>query len=169
MDDTTTGFLVFSRRELSEIMWPRLKEALHPLNRDQIWWRPNEASNSIGNLLLHLNGNMRQWIISGIGSSQFIRNRDTEFDEREHLDPAVLEAQLGQTIQEVSDVLDRVTEGELLRVRTIQGYEVPGLDAIYHVVEHFAMHYGQILYIIKMLQANDLGFYAHLNKTAEVK
>jgi uncharacterized damage-inducible protein DinB len=145
MDDTMTAFLAFSRKELSEIMWPRLKEALRPLNRDHIWWRPNEASNSIGNLLLHLNGNMRQWIVSGIGGSQFVRNRDAEFDEREHLDPAVLEAQLGQTIQEVIDVLNHVTESELLRVHTIQAYEILGLDANYHVVEHFAMHYGQIL------------------------
>jgi uncharacterized damage-inducible protein DinB len=169
MDDTTTAFLAFSRKELSEIMWPRLKQALQPLSRDQIWWRPNETSNSIGNLLLHLNGNMRQWIIAGISGRQFVRNRDAEFDERKHLDPAVLEAQLGQTIQEVIDVLNRVTESELLRVRTLQGYEVLGLDAIYHVLEHFAMHYGQILYIVKMVQANDLGFYAYLNKRAVVE
>lgn len=166
MDDTTAAFLEFSRKHLSEIMWPRLKKALQPLSRDQIWWRPNEASNSIGNLLLHLNGNIRQWILSGIGGVEFVRDRDAEFEERAHLDAALLETQLSQTIQEAVDVLNRVTEDELLRVRKIQAYEVSGLDAIYHVVEHFAMHYGQMLYIVKMLQANDLGFYAHLNKRA---
>jgi uncharacterized damage-inducible protein DinB len=169
MDDTTTAFLAFSRKHLSEIMWPRLKTAIQPLSRDQIWWRPNEASNSIGNLLLHLNGNIRQWILSGIGEIEFVRNRDAEFDERQQLDTAVLLARLGQTIQEAVEVLNRVAEHELLRVRIIQGYEVSGLVAISEVVQHFAMHYGQILYIVKMLQANDLGFYAHLNKRTEVE
>ena len=150
-------------------MWPRLKTAIQPLSRDQIWWRPNDASNSIGNLLLHLNGNMRQWILSGIGGIEFVRNRDVEFDERQHLDTALLLARLGQTIQEAVEVLNRVTGHELLRVRIIQGYEVSGLDAISEVVQHFAMHYGQVLYIVKMLQANDLGFYAHLNKRIAVE
>jgi uncharacterized damage-inducible protein DinB len=137
---------------------------VEPLNQDQIWWRPNQASNSIGNLLLHLNGNIRQWMLSGMGSTEFARNRDAEFDEQEHLDSAVLKTQLGQTIQEAIDVLNHLTEHDLLRVRSIQGYDVLGLDAVFHVVEHFAMHYGQILYIVKMLEAKDLGFYAHLNK-----
>src|SRR5689334_6541030 len=96
MDDTATAFLAFSRKHLSEIMWPRLKEALEPLNQDQIWWRPNQASNSIGNLLLHLNGNLRQWILSGMGRIEFARNRDAEFDEQEHFDSAVLKTQLDQ-------------------------------------------------------------------------
>ena len=164
MDDTAAAFLAFSRKHLSESMWPRLEEALQPLNHDQIWWRPNEASNSIGNLLLHLNGNVRQWILSGMDGIEWERNRDTEFDEREHLDSTVLKAQLGRTIQEAINVLNTLTEHDLLRIRKIQGYEVSGLDAVYHVIEHFAMHYGQILYIVKMLQAKDLGFYAHLNK-----
>jgi len=140
MDDTATAFLAFSRKQLCEIMWPRLKEAIRPLNQDQIWWRPNEASNSIGNLLLHLNGNVRQWIVSGVGGSQFGRNRDAEFEERDHLETAVLETRLGQTVEEAAGVLSRVSKGELQRVRNIQGYEVSGLDAVYHVVEHFAMH-----------------------------
>jgi uncharacterized damage-inducible protein DinB len=164
MDDTAAAFLAFSGKQLNDVMWTRLKQAIRPLNHDQIWWRPNEASNSIGNLLLHLNGNIRQWIVSGVGGKQFERNRDAEFDEREHLDPAVLETRLGQTIQEAVDVFAELSEDELLRVRNIQGYEVSGLDAIYHVVEHFAMHYGQILYIVKSQQASDLGFYAHLHK-----
>lgn len=166
MDDTATVFLAFSRKQLCEVMWPRLKEAIRPLNQDQIWWRPNEASNGIGNLLLHLNGNVRQWIVSGIGGNQFERNRDAEFNERDHLDPVRLQTKLDETIQQAAGVLSRVSQAELLRVRNIQGYEVSGLDAVYHVVEHFAMHYGQILYIVKMLQANDLGFYAHLHKRA---
>jgi uncharacterized damage-inducible protein DinB len=165
MDDTATAFLAFSRKHLSETMWSRLKEALEPLNQDQIWWRPNQASNSIGNLLLHLNGNIRQWILSGMGRIEFARDRDAEFDEQEHLDSTVLKTRLGQTIQEAVNVLNHLSDHELLRVYSIQGYEVTGLDAVYHVVEHFAMHYGQILYIVKMLEAKDLGFYAHLNKS----
>src|SRR5437660_8069037 len=163
MDECCIRFIAASRQKLVETLWPRITTSLQQLSEDQIWWRPNEASNSIGNLLLHLNGNVRQWLLGGIGGKDVARDRDAEFNQRDHITREELIAALGQTIAQTDQLLANVTAEDLAREHKIQAYEVTGFEAIYHVVEHFAMHYGQILYIVKMLQARDLGFYAHLS------
>jgi uncharacterized damage-inducible protein DinB len=163
--ELSNAFLSFSRQKLIGEMWPRLCSCLDELTEEQIWWRPNEASNSIGNLLLHLNGNVRQWILQSIGGVENVRDRDSEFRQRTRIPSAELRAALEATLREVDSVLRKLTVHDLLRKHQIQVYEnVLALDAIYHVVEHFAMHYGQILYIAKLIGGKDLGFYAHLNK-----
>lgn len=158
-------FLNFSRRKLLEQYWPRLRNCVESLSDEQIWWRPNDASNSIGNLLLHLNGNVRQWMVASFSQLEDARNRAAEFDERQMAAASELLARLDGTMQESAEVLSRLTEADLLATYRIQGYTVSGLDAVYQVVEHFGMHYGQILYITKMLQSRDLGFYRELNRT----
>lgn len=162
MEPTAVEFLAFSREKLIRELWPRMQSVVEPLTDEQIWWRPNEASNSIGNLLLHLNGNVRQWVLGGLGGVEDARDRDAEFRERTHVDSVTLKANLSETLARADQVLEGTSSDELLRKRRIQQYEVTGLAAVYHVVEHFAMHYGQVLYIAKMLQGQDLGFYAHL-------
>jgi len=158
-------FLKFSRHKLLEQYWPRLKGCVESLTEEQIWWRPNEASNSIGNLLLHLNGNVRQWLISSFEDCEDNRNRAAEFNAPDRIPASALLHQFGATMEEASKVLSRLTEKELLAPMAIQGYKITGLDAIYQVVEHFGLHYGQIAYITKMLRNEDLGFYRELNKT----
>jgi hypothetical protein len=158
-------FLNFSRHKLLEQYWPRLKSCVESLNEEQIWWRPNEASNSIGNLLLHLNGNVRQWLVASFEHLDDARNRPAEFNERDRIPASALLNRLGATMEEAAKVLSRLTEKELLSPMEIQGYQVTGLDAIYQVTEHFGLHYGQIAYITKMLRNQDLGFYRELNKT----
>jgi uncharacterized damage-inducible protein DinB len=134
------------------------------LTDEQLWWRPNEQSNSIGNLLLHLNGNMRQWILAPLGGIENKRDRDREFAEREPRVRAQVVGALDETVREFDRILAGLSAAELLKTQTIQNYEnVSGLAAIYHVVEHFAMHTGQILYITKLLSGRDLGFYKHLS------
>lgn len=161
--ELTRAFLSFSREKLVREMWPRVRAAVMGLSNDQIWWRPNDASNSIGNLLLHLNGNVRQWILQGIGGIENVRDRDADFSERGSIPLSDLVSALDRTLLEVDAVLQNLTSEDLLRQHDIQVYpNVRGMDAIYHVVEHFAMHYGQILYISKLLRGEDLGFYAHL-------
>lgn len=156
-------FLSFSREKLIGEIWPRLRASVDGLSDDQLWWRPNDASNSIGNLLLHLNGNVRQWILQGLGGMESLRDRDAEFSERRAVPASELLSALDRTMREVDVLLGSLTPQDLLRERNIQVYaNVTGMDAIYHVVEHFAMHYGQILYISKLLRGEDLGFYAHL-------
>jgi uncharacterized damage-inducible protein DinB len=163
--DLAALFLAFSRQQLLGQYWPRLREAVAPLTEEQIWWRPNESSNSIGNLLLHLNGNVYQWLVASFGDQEDNRNRPAEFAARTGCTAAELLERLGATLHAAGAVLDRFTAEELLATHAIQGYKVRGLDAVYHVVEHFGMHYGQILYIAKSLTNRDLGFYKELNAT----
>jgi uncharacterized damage-inducible protein DinB len=163
--DVTTLFLEFSRRKLLEQDWPRLRGCVESLTESQLWWRPNEASNSIGNLLLHLNGNVRQWLVASFNKLEDNRDRPAEFDAPELLSAAALVDKLDATLQEASKVLSRLTAADLLAEYDIQGYHVTGLYAVYQVVEHFAMHYGQILYITKNLGGKDLEFHRELNKT----
>ena len=158
-------FLDFSRKKLFEQFWPRMKECVAALSDEQVWWRPNDASNSIGNLLLHLNGNMRQWLVDSFNKSEDRRNRPVEFAAQGGLSVHDLLARLGATFDEAAKVLDRLTVDDLLAPYEIQGYHVHGLDAVYQVVEHFGLHYGQIVYIAKSLLAKDLGFHKELNKT----
>ena len=162
-EDLARDFCEYSRKKLIGEFWLRTCTCLDALTDEQVWWRPNEASNSIGNLLLHLNGNIRQWIVHGIGEIAYERDRDAEFAERKHLPVSVLRAKLDETLQQASAVLSGLSAGDLIKRHTIQGYEVSALDAIYHVVEHFAMHHGQILYLTKALTGEDLGFYRHLS------
>jgi uncharacterized damage-inducible protein DinB len=163
-DGLTRAFLDFSRQKLRDELWPRTCTCLDKLSGDQIWWRPNEQSNSIGNLLLHLNGNVRQWIVSPLGNVPDNRDRDSEFAEGRHIGLSNLRAALDQTVKEFDSILGRLTAADLLKDYTIQGFEnVTALEAIYHVIEHFAMHYGQMVYVTKLLTETDLGFYKHLS------
>jgi uncharacterized damage-inducible protein DinB len=163
--DTATLFIEHSRKKLFEEWWPRLRLTVEKLTDEQLWWRPNEASNSIGNLLLHLDGNVRQWIVTSFRRQEDRRDRPAEFAEKAGGAPAAVLARLGATMEEAAEVLSRLTEDDLLAAMEIQGYHVTGLVAVYQVVEHFGLHYGQIVYIAKSLEGKDLGFYKELNKT----
>jgi len=166
--ELTSLFLAESRKQMFEECWRRMRSTVEGLSEEQLWWRPNEASNSIGNLLLHLNGNVRQWIVTSFNQREDRRNRPAEFAEKSGGPASELLAKLGATLDEADAIFARLTEEELAAPMDIQGYHVTGLEAVYHVVGHFAMHYGQIIYIAKALQGKDLGFYSHLNKTGRV-
>ena len=156
------AFLAHARALLVADYLPRIERCLDVLDETDIWWRPNPAANSIGNLLLHLAGNARQWIVSGVGGAKDTRARDSEFaaEESEGLSRAELRARLRATLAEVDDVLARVSPSRLLEPRTIQGRSgVTILEAVFHVVEHFSMHTGQIILLTKQHTARDLGFY----------
>jgi Protein of unknown function (DUF1572) len=160
-------FLAFSRRKLLEQYWPRLRKTVEPLSTEQIWWRPNPASNSIGNLILHLNGNVWQWMVASFNRLEDRRDRPAEFSASGDLSATDLLDRLGTTMAEAAKVLSRLTTDDLLATRQIQGYTVSGLAAVYQVVEHFGLHYGQILYVTKMLEGLDLGFYSELDQTGK--
>lgn len=167
--DVSTLFLEFSRQKLREQYWPRLRACVESLTDEQVWWRPNDACNSIGNLILHLNGNVRQWLVASFNRLEDERNRPAEFNERKLISASALLDRLGATIEEASEVLARLTADDLVARYEIQGYNVSGLDAVYQVVEHFGLHYGQIVYITKTLLGADLGFYSELNKTGRAR
>jgi uncharacterized damage-inducible protein DinB len=154
----TKAFLMESQRSIAVYHMPRLIKCLKLLSEKDIWWRPNEASNSVGNLVLHLSGNVRQWIISGLGGEQDKRDRDREFDERGPVSRRALIALIRGTVAEASSVLDRLSEDSLLRIHDIQGYRVSGIYAVTHVVDHFAYHTGQIIFVTKWKLGKDLRF-----------
>lgn len=162
-------FLKFSAQKLLHEYWPRLRDCVESLTDEQVWWRPNEASNSIGNLMLHLNGNVRQWLVTSFNGTEDNRTRSAEFNERARIARSTLIERLGATVQDAAAVLSRLTEADLLAKFQIQGYDGTGLDAVYHVIEHFGMHYGQIVYITKLLRGTNLGFYRELDSTGRVK
>jgi uncharacterized damage-inducible protein DinB len=149
MTDVSQTFLDESRRYLRGDYLAAIERSVAPLTDAQVWWRPNEASNSIGNLILHLSGNVRQWIVGGVGQQPNVRNRQLEFDEREAMPKERLLARLRTVLDEADAVLASLTEAGLTEPREIQGHDTTVLKAIYHVVEHFSTHTGQILWIAK--------------------
>ena len=138
---------------------PRILKCLDQLTEEQIWWRPNASSNSIGNLVLHLCGNVRQWIYTGLGGYADTRSRQAEFDARDGMNRRQLCELLSNTMDLIRPVIEQVPADELLRVRSVQTFEETGLTILVHVTEHFSYHTGQIAYITKMLTSKPLGFY----------
>ena len=159
MSDTTALFVTKSSQLLTDDYLPKITRALASLTDADIWWRPNDASNSIGNLLLHLRGNVTQWIIGGVGRRPFERQRQAEFDARDGGSAATLLEALTATVREAAAIIAEQTSATLQERRAIQGYEVSVLDAIYHVVEHFSMHTGQVILLSKARTGKDLGLW----------
>ena len=165
MNEIGQTFIERSRYHLSDDFLPKIVRCLESLNDAQIWWRPNPQSNSIGNLLLHLSGNVRQWIVSGLGGAADSRDRDSEFAQRDCVPRHELLARLMETLREADAALTKFDADKLLDRYNIQGCDVTALEAILHVVEHFSMHTGQILFMAKMLTGADLNFYDFSGKT----
>src|SRR5882672_10162837 len=137
----------------------QIRLSVEALPEDGLWWRANDQSNSAGNLLLHLNGNVRQWILGGVGRQENERNRAAEFAARTGPSAATLLADLDRTLDDVDRVLAGLTDASLLEPRTIQGRDITVLGAIYHVVEHFSQHLGQIILIAKLRAPGAINFY----------
>src|SRR5437764_14647369 len=152
-------FIRRSRYHLSEDFLPKIERCLELLKDEQIWWRANPQSNSIGNLVLHLSGNVRQWIVSGLGSAADSRNRDAEFAQRDVISRDELIAKLKQTVDDADATLAKFDVDKLLNRRSIQGSDVSALEAILHVVEHFSMHTGQMILPTMLPTAAALHFY----------
>lgn len=153
------AFLAASAEYLTGHYLPKIRSALEGLEEADLWWRPNPASNSIGNLLLHLAGNLRQWIVSGVGGAPDRRDRPSEFAATGDASREELLARLTEAVLDAESVLARTDPRSLEERRLVQGREVTVLEVIYHAVEHFAMHAGQILYVAKLRSGQDLGFY----------
>jgi uncharacterized damage-inducible protein DinB len=156
--DVTTLFLVYSRNKLRQ-MCEHIEACLVRLSDDQIWSRGAAHENSIGNLVLHLCGNARQWIYAGVGGQPDIRDRDGEFSARGGWSGAELIAHLQQTVERATATLDGVTAARLLDEINPQTGPVSVLEAIYQVVGHFQQHTGQIIFATKILAGEDLGIY----------
>jgi uncharacterized damage-inducible protein DinB len=152
-------FLGRSRYLLGTEYRAKLRRAVEVLPADRLWWRPDELSNSVGNLLLHLNGNVRQWIVCGVGQASGSRERSAEFSARGGPGAAALLADLEATLSEVDRILGGLSVDNLLEPRSIQGRDLTVLEAVYHVVEHFSLHLGQIVLLAKLHAPGAIAFY----------
>ncbi len=162
-EELTTILVREFRRRVWEESIPRILHCLDQLSEDEIWHRPNENSNSIGNLVWHLEGNARQWIRSGLGGEKDERDRPSEFGREKREGREDLKKRLTDLQADLDPMLEKVSPSELTRQRPVQVYEESGLSILIHVIEHFSYHTGQIAWITKALQNKDLGFYAYLN------
>jgi uncharacterized damage-inducible protein DinB len=156
-------FLNFSADKLAQFS-ERVETCLDKLTPDQIWLRRGENENAAGNLALHLAGNVRQWILAGIGGEPDHRIREREFSARGGSSPEELKKNLRTTVHAAIAVIRSLPPERLVERVTIQNYSGTVLEAIYHVVEHFSGHTGQIIFVTKLLTGDGLGFYAHLDK-----
>jgi uncharacterized damage-inducible protein DinB len=129
----------------------RIEACVGRLSDEQIWWRPNPAVNSVANLLLHLRGNVSQWVLAGLGGAAYERHRTQEFTASRTEPAAALLAALSTTVLEAQRVIRGLSPEEMARPRRIQGYDVDGVYVVVHVVEHFSYHTGQIVHVTKEL------------------
>jgi hypothetical protein len=160
---TESEFLNFSADKLIELLG-RIETCVDKLTPEQMWMRHSENENAVGNLMLHLAGNVRQWILTGVGNAPDHRDRDGEFAARDGIGAEELKARLRSTVEDAVALIRALPAERLTEIIRPQGYEGTVLAAIYHVVEHFAGHAFQIMFATKLLTGGDLGFYAHLNR-----
>ena len=149
-------FIDSSRTLLGRDYMPKLRKIVAMLSEDDIWWRPNEASNSVGNMLLHMCGNLGQWVMSGAGGTPDNRDRPLEFTERGPITKADLMERVERMADQVDLVLANLGEDTFLDRLTVQKFDVSRLHAIYHSIEHFGYHLGQIAYVAKLRNGKDL-------------
>ncbi|MGB9605175.1 MAG: DinB family protein [Bryobacteraceae bacterium] len=167
MDEALAAvFLDFSIRKLEQYAG-RIRDCLDRLSNEQVWRRGCENENAVGNLVLHLCGNLRQWIGHGAGRLPDVRARDAEFAARGGISRRELADRLEAVVREATAIVRELTPARLLESVVLQGYRVKVLEAVYHAVEHFALHAGQIMYATKAMTGADLGYYRHLSGQGE--
>ena len=158
-------FLQSSARLLKEDFLPKIEQAVAKLSEAEVWARPNAESISIGNLLLHLSGNARQHIVSGLGGADDIRVRHAEFQESDQPFKENLLKALRDTVEEACTTIQNLDPELLITTRVIQNKELLVLEDILHVVEHFSYHSGQIIYQVKAIKNTSFPWYDYLKKT----
>jgi len=129
----------------------RIKHCLGQLTDEQIWQRDSEPMNSVGNLILHLCGNLRQWVVAGIGGETDVRQRSTEFSDRGPMSAAELLRRLDEVVAQAHGALAKASASDLMRTRCIQGFDVNGLEAIFSSVPHFRGHTQEIIHMSRCL------------------
>ncbi|WP_442266643.1 DinB family protein [Tenacibaculum sp. ZS6-P6] len=144
-------------------------KSLALISEEDVWKRFNQSSNSIGNLILHLCGNITQYAIASLGNKEDQRNRDLEFSTEKGYTKAELLSKLSATVQEAKRTILETSQEEYLRKRKVQGFNFSGIGIAIHVTEHYSYHTGQIAFWIKQLKNKDLGFYDGIDLTVKNK
>jgi uncharacterized damage-inducible protein DinB len=163
MSERSPGLTTEAQRLFNEYLG-KIEQCVDVLSRDQIWWRPNPQSNSVGNILLHLCGNLSQWVLAGLGDVPFERHRREEFAAAHGEHGAALLARLRETVSACRTVARDLSDEKLNRVFVIQGITRDGFGVLLHAVEHMAYHTGQIVYVTKQVvgERTEIEFYPHL-------
>ncbi len=143
----------------------RINKVLDMLTEEQVWYSPNDNINSIGNLVLHLNGNVTQWIGTGIAQHKDKRLRDFEFSSHQTHAKSDLKQLLVELQEYTTPIIDQLDSDILGEKRTVQGFDETVLSIVIHVIEHFSYHVGQIAYLGKLITDQDLGFYEGMDLT----
>ena len=136
-----------------------LKKALSFVDQEQFWKIPFKKGMSLGNQLLHAQGNMRQYILSSLGEEPDLRARDSEFEIYPDIDKAQLLEALETTVKASIQCIENTAEAEFLKIRKVQAFTFSGLGAVLHAVEHFSYHVGQTAFWVKSMTVQDLNFY----------
>jgi hypothetical protein len=157
-------FLTSAAEKLAENL-ARIETCVSKLPADSLWARGSENENAVGNLLLHLTGNVRQWILSGLAGAPDTRDRPSEFSARSGLTAEAMLTNLRGTVGEAVEVIRSLPHRRLTERVRIQGFDATVLSAIFHVVEHFSGHTYQIILLTKRTTREDLGFYSDLAET----
>lgn len=142
---------------------PRVIKCLEHLSETEIWYSPNESSNSAGTLVLHLCGNITQYIISGLGGEPDKRERDKEFTEKGKLSKEQLKEKLRAVTEKSVELMRKLKYDKLIKFYSIQGSKISGIAALIHVTEHYSYHTGQITLLTKLQKNTDTGFYKGLD------
>lgn len=156
-------FLTFSHDRL-KLFGSRITDCLERLSEDQIWARGSENENAIGNLVLHLCGNVRQWIGTGVLGMQDVRDRYSEFEARGGTSKKELQSMLDETVTMAVNGIRNLPPNRLSEHITVQNTDTTVIQAIYAVIEHFSGHTGQIIFATKIMTGQDLGYFKHLNR-----
>lgn len=163
---STTDFTAEFRAQtihFLELNPPRIANCLGRLSEEEVWHKPNQQTNSIANLILHLCGNIGQYVLASLGRQPDTREREREFTTTGGLSKAELLGRLDRTVAKAVEVIRTTPDEELLRERAVQGFNYTGIGILVHVTEHFSYHTGQIALYTKLLKNEDLGFYADLD------
>ena len=158
------AIIVETRKRIIEESIPRIRQCLSELTDDQIWHKANINTNAVGNLVLHLCGNVRQWIMHGLDGQPDVRLRNLEFSEIGPISRKVLSNHLDVLISDLDAALIRIVDQDLLEVKTIQKhFQENGVSILFHVTEHFSYHTGQITYFTKMVKDINTAYYGTLD------
>jgi uncharacterized damage-inducible protein DinB len=163
--DFTLEFKAQASLRMGECL-DKIRKCLEMLDDANFWYRPNPSSNSVGHLLLHLSGNIRQYILSGLGGADDTRQREKEFLYPADNGRTEIEGDFFETAETARKLIENLSDGALGKQKTVQGFQLTGLGIVLHVVEHLSYHTGQIAYLTKLKTDTDLGFYRGIDLNA---
>ena len=150
------------KKRVFEESYSRIFKCLDLLNEEEVWYKPNANCNSVGNLILHLHGNMRQWICTTFDTKEDVRKRSEEFIASSQIPKKELKKLLLDLKNEILSFIDELSIEDILSEYKVQVFQENGVSILVHVIEHFSYHTGQIALLTKLMSDKDLEFYPFL-------